>query len=1092
MDRFSTNSLGCFFAAFFGMLAVYIVICLGVLVGSQLTGDTPYRVQVAASAPNLATTVDGPAAPTSGRSSTDPRRDRSNPLPENLRLSPNPSQLAEPGTRHSPNVNQPVDRPSHVTPTSFDGALDCNSRDRRSPDRQCESPDGSDTGHPDRSSALNPETPSAEFEADRKWLASLETAEPGTVNLQSDAGPVVLPEAGTSKFPPGSDRSLRSSQSSTATADSVSEKAGTRRVEGQLDIDELYPRRYRFKSPADAPAPSGNPREGHTDASQSDIRLEPGNEPAPGESVNRSDFGPGIAGEPGPGHRPKRLPLQEPGSEPKTGPDPQMARLFDMAKPVRDRGSLETGPKAVEVSIGDVDAAAAGSAGNRFARSTGDNRGAAETGAAAQDSQSIRTKSADQTAAQITGWPLPESLLQELTDWQRFPLTSQWAVAASDALTELNDVQLDNPASLEMIDYCLGLAVQLNQYAESLVAEDIDLASRLSRLAYRLRRRMEVWKTVHQVASSDLAFEPANDARIVANTIANRQASIDFGNISPEWAEFLMLDQAAEIFLDPQSSEIGRRATARKIMARVTSASLTNEQRAYARQLIGDQLGTVLRTATTSEPELGQFLVDLEAFEAGNSSSADPRINYHFQNFYWNHTPELQKLAEVFDNHYRNANFRIEVSERLVNRIAPRNMTYHEPVQDRILGAHVFGQSRINNQIQVQFIPDPLNLAFRLVSTGNVRSRTLAHSSGFTFNSLGNARVSASKGITINPQGVFLMPADVAAISQTRLLGIRSQLDGVPLVGWMARRVAEQQQQSRTPQANSIVEQKLRSEFGGRVDEEVQLRIAQARQWIADRILMPLNAMELEPTVITTGTTETTAVIRYRLAGLDQNAANTVRPQGLPDCLLNVQIHESAFNNLVNRIQINNQMFTAPEFMQHVGNLLGRDDLGLPDGEYEDVRFQFAARDALRMDFEDDRVAITLKLKKLQIAQKGNWRNLVVTAWYYPRASGLRVNLELDEEKGVSLDGYRLKMRDQLAVRTVFNALFKPRFDFPLLPPDLANRPATQGVAVSQLVVADGWVGISVSDIAPVEATADPLADRPVLRSARQLRDRWR
>ncbi len=696
--------------------------------------------------------------------------------------------------------------------------------------------------------------------------------------------------------------------------------------------------------------------------------------------------------------------------------------------------------------------------------------------------------------SRIVGWPLPATLMKELTEWRQHPATTLWTEAAETAIVRLNQLWIDDPSSVVILEYLIQLADQLHEYAMALPPAEYELAGGLSRLSYAVQRRAEVWKAVHFAALRNPTSVPSHDGEPVFRAISQRRAALDTSKVSGDWIDYLMLDRAAEVFASGESSETWRLATARKILARVSSSALTEEQSAWARQIIGDDLGMALRYAAITDLDPGRFLVDLEALEEGDSTVADARVNSHFQNFYWMLTPDVRLLSETFENHYRNANVRIEISERLVNSVIPRHTTLNQPVKDRILGAQVFGQSRIHNQLSVELVPDNQHLSFRLQSNGNVTSRTRAHASGFIFNSLGNAMVNASKGVSIGTDGVTVKPASVVADSRERLLGINSRLDDMPVMGAIARRVAEQQQQAQSPQTKMIVEQKLRNEFGGRVDEEIQQRLEAGRRWIDQRILAPLQAMELEPVPISLQTTAHSAVIRYRLAGLDQNAARSVRPEGLPGNLFNAQFHESAVNNLVNRIHINGQTFTADEFMRHIGELLGRPDVALAEGEQADVKFQFATRDALNMGFDENRVAITLKIKRLQIGESAGWKNLIVKAWYFPTPDGLRVKMILDEDRGVSLQGYRLNLRDQLAVRTVFNTIFRTQFEFPLLPADLASRPLARQVAVSQMILKDGWLGISVS-ARPQAATHRPLAS-PRSRQAnyngtQSLRGHW-
>ncbi len=1122
MDRSPTKPFGCFFAAFFGMLSCYTVICLGVLVVDRMGREQPADSDDSFTAPVIQAGAAQPLQEVTSAQIAD-GRPKDNYLPF---ANPQAIDYAEatPTTRneHARVMNHLATRQvarQTAAATSQLGGVDSTGGiiETSTPTE----PADMRTAEPaSKQGAMNAGAPSSDtpplasvsdratYESDRQWLDSLQDVQPNNpvpsgVDIQPGLAALdEQPETGSANV----GMELPNISQTTDTAFETGAAAENNRItvpelrisEGQLDLNEMYSDAIRVDALSTEPLAATVPPAEHPLSAPPERALDRLSKTDESESGQIEEPAPDNSESATPATTPSTaIILTDVAQELAKSVDPGLEKIFETARQVAPPESESLGP--VVMSMGDT-----GAARDASRPATGP-APEAETdiqpnGIATSPSrqQQARVQRADKSAVEITGWPLPESLLEELEDWQRFPLTSRWSEAVIEALTQLNDLQMADPDSRILIEYCLQLATQLDQFAESLAGDEIDLASRLSRLSYRLRRRAEVWNTVHQLARSAGVADSVSSPDIVAQAINNRRTLINPDSVSPDWVEYLMLDKTADVFASSRSSELRRQTTARKLLARVTSMSLSEEQRNYAQQLIGPELGTVLRAATTGPLRLGEFLIALESLEAGTSAVADARVNSHFQNFYWSQIPEVQVLAKVFDNHYRNANFRIEVSDRLANRIAPRNMTYHEPVQDRILGAQVLGQSRINNEVHVEFLPDPHNLNFRLVSRGTIRSRTLAHSSGFTFNNLGNARVRASKGIVINPQSVSLQPARVSANSNSRLLGIRSQLDGVPLVGMMARRVAEQQQQSKTPQANSIVEQKLKSEFGSRVDEEVQTKLGQGRQWVADRIINPLNAMELEPVAVNTHTTANTAVIRYRLAGLDQNAANTARPQGLPDSLLNMQIHESAVNNLLNRIRVNGKSFTAPEFMQHVGDLLGREDLATGHEQHDDVKFQFAPSNALRLGFDDDRVIITLRLKRLQIGRTGSWRNLTVTARYQPRAVGLHVNMVLDEEQGVSLTGQRstgqqLNMRDQLAVRTVFNALFKPQFSFPLLPAELAHRPATRGVAVSQVVLADGWVGISVSDLQPVQP--DPAAqrsDRPLLRSARQFRQRWR
>ena len=674
----------------------------------------------------------------------------------------------------------------------------------------------------------------------------------------------------------------------------------------------------------------------------------------------------------------------------------------------------------------------------------------------------------------IVGWPLPETLIDDLDHLSQFAVTSKWAIAARDALKTLNEMEVSDLESRSWILHCHTLAGQLRDFSNNLSQTStthVDSCLYMLQVAQSMRRRSEIWLQVHLIAAEDLAVVPGTLGNLIADQIANRSREVNFESIDPLWAKYLMMEQAAEIFSSSKSRETRYQAIAQKIMSRVTSSSLNREQTTYAQNLIGNDLGEVLRTVAVGQLDLGQFLIDLERYETKATVGSQARLNSHFQSYYWHRNKRIRELSDLIDDHYRNANIRIEFSQELLNQVIPSERTvYHEPVTDRILGAKVFGQSRITNQISVQLMPDAERLSFRLHSNGRVLSSTRAHARGFTFSNLGNAQVNASKVFAIGQDGVSFEPTYVTANSQTRLTDIKGQMDIVPVFGSLAKKIAHQQQQSQGFQAKQIVENRMRNEFRTRIDEEMQQQLARGKDWFETHVVNPLHAMELEPTVVQLQTTSQSAIVRYRLASLDQNAADTPRPMAQPGSLANFQVHRSAINNLINRIHINGRTFTPPEFTDHINQLLGRNDLSVPPEQRKDVSFEFASKNAIKLDFQDNMVEISLRIKTLQISNRSRWKNLIVTARYSPTAAGQKLYLQFDDDFGLRVSGRRLKLADQLAVRTVFSALFKPEFQFNLVPPRMAAHQAALGLEISHLVLTEGWLGVSLNRI-PVQAS---------------------
>jgi len=703
-----------------------------------------------------------------------------------------------------------------------------------------------------------------------------------------------------------------------------------------------------------------------------------------------------------------------------------------------------------------------------------------------------------QTKAEIVGWPLPDSLMPELDQLEKFETTAEWASVTRQAFETLNEFEIGDPVSKAWLDHCEKLAEQLSQFSRNLTTSSTSYhgsAVYMAKIAYQIKRRIDIWQAVHQAAVRNVAEKPEFTGRVIAQQIGNRTREINFAQqVDPYWRDYLMLESAKEIFADPDSSPLKYRAISQKILARATSDSLNAQQLEYAQNVIGNDLAEVLRGVASGQVLLGQFLVDLEKHEATPSSGSRARLNNHFQNYYWSREPNVQEISERIDDHYRNANMRIEFSQRLINSMIPNQATsIQQPVSDRILGANVLGQSRVTNQISVQMVPDPQHLSFRLQSDGRVLSRTRAHAKGFTFNNLGNGLVKASKVIAIGQDGISTTPTSIRASSQDRLLGIQGQMDGVPILGNLTRRLAHQQQQAQGFQVKQIVEDKMGREFKSRIDLEVQKGVERAKTWFQANVLSPLHSMELEPTVVQLQTTSDAAVVRYRLAALDQIAADTPRPNSQPGSLASFQLHRSVANNITNRIHINRETFTPREFMDHLNMLLGRNDLSIPpEQDRPDVTFGFASRDAIQLDFVDGMLEITLRIKKLQIGKRSRLKNLIVTARYSPVAYGQNIALGFDEDFGLQVEG-RLNVADQLTARTIFSSLFKPDFRFELLPPEVANHPAARDLVISQLILSDGWLGVSLNSPASQANENDQASQngRPYAYPGHEIVEQW-
>ena len=179
-------------------------------------------------------------------------------------------------------------------------------------------------------------------------------------------------------------------------------------------------------------------------------------------------------------------------------------------------------------------------------------------------------------------------------------------------------------------------------------------------------------------------------------------------------------------------------------------------------------------------------------------------------------------------------------------------------------------------------------------------------------------------------------------------------------------------------------------------------------------------------------------VVRYRIGGRDQMAANTARPLDSASSLMSFQLHQSAINNAISRIGLNGNQFTIDELVAHLRGFIGAENSAQP--------------------------SVTLNLRSLKIGEKGKvWKNVSLTAAYRFVRDGMKIQLQQNDD-GTRIRGKRLRFGDRAAISTVMKVLFKKEYSVESLPDKIAQRIDTSQLEISQLSVSDGWLAVSVDD----------------------------
>ncbi len=674
-------------------------------------------------------------------------------------------------------------------------------------------------------------------------------------------------------------------------------------------------------------------------------------------------------------------------------------------------------------------------------------------------------------------WVEPEQLLEQLRSLTIHPITASWAETTVDILLGISgnngladpQTQISFQQLHKQLEIANGLIAKIFRDPATTPGSELALvATHLKRTQYSIQRRLGIWEAVHLLASNQsLRIQQVSDQRVSQFlTASSRKLNID--EIDRGWAQYLELDVAAESFNAISPNAFEQKKSARKVLARLYSPALSQNQKKHLARTIDNGLVEALRSKAVEPVDLVQFLDRVERFESDSNGVSQYYLNDDYQNLLWSGEVAYEQLAQHLQSHYRNANVRVTVSEKLLNNLVPEVPDSFEPFRDRIFGARVYGENQISNQIRIRLIPDPTQISIRLETSGQVRSQTLAERSGFTIENEGNSRFKVMKRLVFGRHGIFAYRPETESEMNQQVVGMRSKLDGIPLIGWMARRIAHKKIEQQTPMTEQYARQKLERTAEGRFEQEVEDNLNQLRYYVTNNLLQPLIAMDLEPEPVEISTTAQKILMSLPIGRCDQMAANTPRPQALQSSLMSIQVHETAINNLIGRIELAGKTFDPIQLQQHLRDVLGGDVFANADKIERDVEFEFAPFDPVRVDLDDNQIGLSVNLKSFRIGKGKTWKNLQIKTKYDPTVRGLKFALSQDES-GIELKGKRLNAADYIAIRTIFSSLFESHIEFAALPQSLQEKLGSTSLAVSQLVVTNGWIGVSVDDLTQTE-----------------------
>lgn len=593
--------------------------------------------------------------------------------------------------------------------------------------------------------------------------------------------------------------------------------------------------------------------------------------------------------------------------------------------------------------------------------------------------------------------------------------------------------------------------------------------TQLIRTNYALQRRIILWNYC------DLLLKlpaPGNTLRVSRNewllAVQEAEKVVNSHPYHSTWNSYLRLNVLKQL---PDISPELSRKIAWQIHERLHSELLEASQRQFLAQDSFRKLDRLLQHFGAVRTAYDQLMCDVEAYESAEDPSAGNRIVMEGRRLE-KEQELLSKLSgqknqwrqlDATDSQtslnlvYRNANLRLCVSETFLNSSLPQPEDEKRTIQENILNRQIYGHGVNQSALSLRMIPDEEQFRVGFLVEGNMRSSTYSPDVVTVYNQSA-ARYSAFKEVRFSATGLQVLPAKANVENQTYLSNLQTPLDPIPFIGFFANEVARNQAQSKQEEANRVAENKIRSEVCSRLDAEVDSQLEKINEGIDARILSPLSGLELELKQIDAKTTAENAAIRFRLGSELHPGAFTPRPVPPQNSQINFQIHESSVNNFLQQFKLEGKSFTPDSLREYVQEQTPNVKLAKPaQATDEEIFITFANSNAVTVRIHDGKFMIRVAVKELRVDKK-IWKNFIVEAPYAVHSG--KKSIFIQREGPVHLKG-RIPIGQQVIVRGIFSRVFQKTEEKNILPEKFLQNPRFENLVLNQMVIQDGWLGIS-------------------------------
>ena len=453
------------------------------------------------------------------------------------------------------------------------------------------------------------------------------------------------------------------------------------------------------------------------------------------------------------------------------------------------------------------------------------------------------------------------------------------------------------------------------------------------------------------------------------------------------------------------------------------------------------------------------LLYEFERYENTGGGQAGRALQQLALRMSTSHSEPCRQLGRAVDVVYDNPNVKAYVSEALINRLLPIRDPEFGVVQERILNNPVAGSRRVDTTVSIELVPDPNRLLMNLTVNGRVTTNTSSELLTAKLHNESYANYVGKKTLEWQDYGIAYSAANVAADSVTKLNGVETEIDFVPIVGGIAREMVKTSYQTKQEAIRAQTRAKVAKEARERIDLEANERFDALNARLRNNFFARLSNLGLSLRAQRSKTTDDWLLASLRLGSDYSLGCQTTEPKTLDGAFADVKLHESALNAYLAQLELGGRESNPRETLNYLAEKLDRPKLREVELEDNDLSFTFSKIDPVVVRFFEDQIQLRLSFAKMTLKDQ-EWDDLEVVVSYRP-------SIGTDGQPTFTRDGVveiygPTNIRSLLPLRAIFSKVFPAQKSFDLKPEIFQTDERFAGLGLGLCRVSRGWFAISV------------------------------